>query len=43
MGEKDAEPYEDLKTYAQAIKGDEAFARRALERAAGGERSREWA
>ncbi len=33
MGEKDAEPYEDLKTYAQAIKGDEAFAQRALERA----------
>ena len=28
MGERDAEPYEDLKTYAQAIKGDEAFAQR---------------
>jgi REP element-mobilizing transposase RayT len=34
MGEEEAESYEDLKSYAQAIKGDEAFAERTL-RAAG--------
>src|ERR1700693_6583400 len=30
MGEKEAESYEDLKSYAQAIKGDEEFAQRVL-------------
>lgn len=34
MGEKEAESYENLRSYAQAIKGDEAFAERVL-RAAG--------
>ncbi len=33
MGEKEAESYEDLKSYAQAIKGDETFAERALKAA----------
>jgi putative transposase len=33
MGEKEAESYEDLKSYAQAIKGDEEFAQRVLKAA----------
>jgi hypothetical protein len=33
MGEKEAEPYEDLRSYAQAIKGDEEFAQRVLKAA----------
>jgi hypothetical protein len=33
MGEKEAESYEDLRSYAQAIKGDEEFAQRVLKAA----------
>jgi hypothetical protein len=36
MGEKDVESYEDLKSYAQAIKGDELFAQRMLKAAGQG-------
>ncbi len=33
MGEREVEPYEDLKSYAQAIKGGELFAQRVLKAA----------
>ena len=33
MGEEEGESYEDLRSYAQAIKGDQAFAQRVLQEA----------